>query len=265
MTAHLNGFSAAATPVAGNVIHTDTVGLVVGDVLLPVPDFSMPGYYARPKTHGPFPIVLVIQEIFGLHEYVKDVCRRFAKRGYLAIASQTFARAGDPSNETEFIEIREKYVLPTPDTQTMGDLDSVVQWAVDEQSGDAARLGIVGFCWGGRTVWLYSAHNNKLKAGVAWYGRLAGDVTENQPRWPVDIAKMLKAPVLGLYGGTDPAIPLDLVDKMNNWFKEGRSDSHIIVYPEAGHAFHADYRPSYRKDDAIDGEHRMFEWFEKWV
>jgi carboxymethylenebutenolidase len=219
----------------------------------------MPAYRAMPMSPEPlFPLVIVVQEIFGLHAYIKDVCRRIALRGYVAVAPQTFARAGDPSSLTEIADIR-AIVNATPDASTMADLDATVDWAVDNSDADPTRIGTTGFCWGGRAVWLYAAHSTRLKAGVAWYGRLDGERTSNQPRWPVDFVRSLHAPVLGLYGGDDPSIPPDVIERMRNELSDVQSTSEI-VYPEAPHGFHADYRPSYRPADAADGERRFFDW-----
>jgi carboxymethylenebutenolidase len=261
MTASSNGFAAAAQPIPSHTIHTDTGGLVAGMIDIPTADRSIPAYRAQPEGEGPFPIVLVIMEIFGLHEYIKDTARRIAKKGYLAIAPDIFVRAGDPSQMTDFTEIREKIIAPTPDSQILSDLDASVAWAAREGKGDPGRLGITGFCWGGRTVWLYAAHNPQLKAGVAWYGRLDSERTANQPIWPIDVADKLHTPVLGLYGGQDGGIPVELVERMNAKLKEAGSPSYIHLYPDAGHAFHADYRLSYNEADARDGEARMYSWF----
>jgi carboxymethylenebutenolidase len=265
-----NGFAAAVQPISPDTIHTPSEGLIAGDVDIPCSDgFRMPAYRAMPKAvgdmgaAGAYPLVLVVQEIFGLHEYIKDVCRRIALRGYVAVAPQTFARAGDPAELTEISEIR-PIVNATPDATTMADLDSTVDWAVNESDADPNRLGITGFCWGGRTVWLYAAHSSRLKAGVAWYGRLAGDISENQPQWPVDVARSLNAPVLGLYGGDDASIPADVIERMRAELRAVNSRSEIIVYPGAPHGFHSDYRPSYRPADALDGERRLFEWLARY-
>lgn len=254
-----NGYAAAAQPISTQAIHTPDTELVAGDVQIPVGEESMPGYRAMPADGCLFPIVIVVQEIFGLHEYIRDVCRRLARRGYVAIAPQTFFRAGDPSGLTDVAEIR-PIVNATSDRQTMEDLDDTVAWAVRESHGDSGRVGITGFCWGGRTVWLYAAYSTTLKSGVAWYGRLAGDVTDNQPTWPIDVARSLRCPVLGLYGAEDLSIPVDLVDRMRSEFAVVGDPSEFVVYPEAGHGFHADYRPNYHEKSARDGENRMFEW-----
>jgi carboxymethylenebutenolidase len=259
------GFALAVQPVmAQTAISTDSEGLLAGEVAIPTADGRMPAYRARPAQGGPFPVVLVVQEIFGVHEHIKDVCRRLAKLGYLAIAPELYARQGDPRQYAAIPDILANVVNKVPDAQVLADLDACAAWAAD-QGGDAARLGITGFCWGGRITWLYAAHNPRLKAGVAWYGRLAGAVTPLTPKHPLDLAGDLKAPVLGLYGGQDQGIPADSVNKMNQTLAlsanpAGRASS-IHVYADAPHAFHADYRPSYRKAEAEDGWRRMQAWF----
>ena len=259
------GFALAVQPVrADSTIHTDSAGLSAGEVAIPTPDGKMPAYRAQPAQGGPFPVILVVQEIFGVHEHIKDVCRRLAKLGYLAIAPELYARQGDPSQYTVIQDILAKVVSKVPDAQVMADLDACAAWAKDN-GGDAARLGITGFCWGGRITWLYAAHNPGVKAGVAWYGRLASQVSDMTPRHPLDLAGDLQAPVLGLYGGLDQGIPLETVEKMAKALAESPNPasqaSSIHVYDNAPHAFHADYRPSYRKDEAEDGWKRMLAWF----
>jgi carboxymethylenebutenolidase len=206
--------------------------------------------------------VLVVQEIFGVHEHIRDICRRFAKVGYVAVAPELYARQGDVSKVANIQEIM-PIVSRVPDAQVMADLDATVAWARASSKGDAKKLGITGFCWGGRIVWLYAAHNPGLKAGVAWYGRLTGKTSELQPRNPLDVASELKAPVLGLYGGQDQGIPLADVDAMRAALSAAKSPSEIIVYPDAPHGFHADYRPSYRASDAADGWQKLQAWFRK--
>ena len=215
-----------------------------------------------PSQGRSFPVVLVVQEIFGVHEHIKDVCRRFARLGYLAIAPELYARQGDVSKLSEIDEIR-KVVSRVPDAQVMADLDATVAWVKAGGEGNIEKLGITGFCWGGRIVWLYAAHSRQLKAGVAWYGRLVGNSSELQPKHPVDVAGSLNAPVLGLYGGSDQGIPLDTVERMQTALKTANSPSHIVVYPDTPHAFFADYRPSYRKQQAEDGWNRLREWFKQ--
>jgi carboxymethylenebutenolidase len=256
------GFAAATLPVrADTVITTDADGLTAGEVHIPVTDGEIPAYRAMPASGGPFPVVLVVQEIFGVHEHIKDVCRRFAKAGYLAIAPELYARQGDVSKLTDYKEIFAQVVSKVPDAQVMSDLDAAVAWAGKSGSGDVKRAGVTGFCWGGRITWLYAAHNPDLKAGVAWYGRLVGEATELQPRHPLDLAAQLKATVLGLYGGKDQGIPLADVEKMSAAINAVQGASKIVVFPEAPHGFHADYRPSYRAQEAKDGWRECLAWF----
>ncbi len=257
------GYAAAAMPVmAQTAIHTPSDGLVAGKVEIDVNGFKVPAYRAAPAGKTGLPVVLVIQEIFGVHEYIADTCRRFAKAGYLAIAPEMFVRQGDPSRYTEISRLMSEVVSKVPDAQVLADLDATVKWAGDH-GGDLAKVGITGFCWGGRITWLYAAHG-PVKAGVAWYGRLVGQESELTPKHPVDIAPILKAPVLGLYGEKDTGIPLDTIDKMKAALKNGSAAakaSEFVVYPDAPHAFHADYRPSYRKEAAEDGWKRALAWF----
>jgi carboxymethylenebutenolidase len=260
------GFALAMQPVmAQTVIQTDTAGLLAGEVKVPVKDGEMVAYRATPAGKNKPPVVLVVSEIFGVHEYIKDTCRRLAKAGYFAVAPELFARQGDPRKYTSIAELQANITSKTPDAQVMSDLDASVAWAA-KQGGDSDRLAITGFCWGGRVTWLYCAHNPQVKAGVAWYGRLTGAVNDFTPRHPLNIAGELKAPVLGLYGGIDTGIPLEQVEQMEAALKEGSKAarlSQIEVYDQAPHAFHADYRPSYRKEDAEDGWQRMLAWFAK--
>ncbi|KRB93140.1 carboxymethylenebutenolidase [Noviherbaspirillum sp. Root189] len=254
-------FAAATTPVAQDtVITTDTQGLETGMTEVATSDRAIPAYYAAPAASGPHPVVLVVQEIFGLHEHIKDVVRRFAKLGYLAIAPELYVRQGDVASLQTIDEIR-KIVATVPDAQVMTDLDACVTWA-GQHGGDTRRLGVTGFCWGGRITWLYAAHQPNLKAAVAWYGRLAGDTNSLNPVHPVGVAARLHAPVLGLYGGQDQGISLSTVKQMQDALAQaGNHASKIHVYPDAPHAFYADYRPSYRKDDAEDGWQRLQSWF----
>jgi carboxymethylenebutenolidase len=257
------GFALAVQPARAEAIKTDTTGLVAGEVKIPVADGQMPAYRARPASGQRFPIVLVVHEIFGVHEYIQDVCRRFAKLGYLAVAPELYARQGDVSKMSDMSEVS-KVVAKVPDSQVLSDLDAAASWASKSEPGDANKLGITGFCWGGRIVWLYAAHNPKLKAAVAWYGNLTRKSGELQPRSPLDVVKELKAPVLGLYGGKDTGIPLESVEQMREAAKKAGKTAEIIVYPDAGHAFHADYRPSYRAEPAADGWARLQAWFKKY-
>ena len=257
------GFAAEVQPVAASTITTDSAGLEAGEITIPVSDGTIPGYRAMPKAGKAFPVALVVQEIFGVHEHIKDICRRFAKLGYMAIAPEMYARQGDVSKLANFDEIR-PIVAKVPDKQVMSDLDAAVAYAQKTGKADTSRLGITGFCWGGRIVWLYAAHQPKLKAGVAWYGRFVGPATDLTPKHPVDLAASLKAPVLGLYGGQDTGIPMDTVEQMRAALKAASSPSEIVVYPDAPHAFHADYRPSYREEPAKDGWKRLLAWFKKY-
>jgi len=250
-TSLITGFTVAAGPVMGQTaIRTDTTGLTAGEVDIPVPGGSMKAYRAQPAGAGPFPTILVVQEIFGVHEYIKDTCRRFAKQGFQAIAGDLYARQADMSKVTDMAGAQAA-AAKVPDAQVMADLDATAAWAA-KNGGNPNKLGITGFCWGGRITWLYSAHNPKVKAGVAWYGRLVGNATELTPKHPVDIAKDLKAPVLGLYGGADQGIPNDTVDRMRAALDANKKFNVFYVYPDTPHAFHADYRPSYRKEQAED-------------
>lgn len=263
VTALATGFALAAQPVvAQSMIKTDTQGLVAGDVIVPVADGRLPVYRAQPATDGLHPVVLVVQEIFGVHEHIRDVCRRLAKLGYMAIAPELYARHGDVSKMENVQRIMDEVVPKVEDAQVMSDLDACVEWAA-RNGGNAEKLGITGFCWGGRIVWLYAAHSPRLKAGVAWYGRLDGPPIPATPRHPLDIADQLRAPVLGLYGGKDQGIPVEDVEAMQKALDKAGGKSVIFLYPDAPHAFHADYRPSYRKEPAEDGWRRMLDWFRK--
>ena len=256
------GFAAAVGPVsADTVITTGTEGLTAGEVKIPVAGGEIPAYRAMPAQGARHPVVLVVQEIFGVHEHIRDVCRRFAKEGYLAIAPELYARQGDVSKMTDYKQIFAEVVSKVPDAQVMSDLDAAVAWADKSGAGDVARVGVTGFCWGGRITWLYVAHSATPKAGVAWYGRLTGETTPLQPKYPLDIAAELKAPVLGLYGGQDQGIPLADVEKMRAALAAAKSPSEIVVFQDAGHGFNADYRPSYRAEDANEGWRRCLAWF----
>ena len=261
-TSLATGFALAVQPVAAQTtITTDTNGLSAGEVKIPTQDGEIPAYRAMPAEGGPFPTVLVIQEIFGVHEHIKDVCRRLAKLGYFALAPELYARQGDVSKLTNIQQIVSEVVSKVPDAQVMSDLDAAVAFAKATGKADTGRLGITGFCWGGRITWLYAAHNPGVKAGVAWYGRLVGDSSALTPKHPVDVAADLKAPVLGLYGGTDQGIPLVTIDRRKEACRAAGKTCDVVVYPEAPHAFHADYRPSYRAEPAQDGWKRLQDWF----
>lgn len=259
------GHAAAAGPVmAQTAIATPADGLAAGRIHYEVGGFAVPAYHAMPEKKADLPVVLVVSEIFGVHEYIADVCRRLARAGYLAIAPDLFARQGDPASYTEMARLMSEVVARVPDAQAMADLDGAVQWAA-AHGGDGARLGITGFCWGGRITWLYAAHG-AARAGVAWYGRLEGEKTALQPAHPVDLFPQLKAPVLGLYGGQDGGIPVASVERMRERLRHGPAAakaSEFVIYPEAGHAFHADYRPSYREQAAQDGWQRMLAWLHR--
>lgn len=255
------GFALATQPImAQTAIKTDTTGLTAGEIQVPTADGKLAAYRAMPAGGKNLPTVLVVHEIFGVHEYIKDICRRLAKLGYLAIAAEMYARHGDVSKMSNIREILDGPVAAATDVEHMSDLDACAAWAA-KNGGDPARLGITGFCRGGRTVWLYAAHNPKLKAAVAWYGQLDGAPSPNQPKWPLDLAASIKPPVLGLYGGKDQGITADDIEAMRDALKQVGSKSELHVYPDAPHAFHADYRPSYRKDAADDGWQRMLAWF----
>jgi carboxymethylenebutenolidase len=259
-----SGFAASVLPVmAQTAVKTDSDGLTAGEVTIPVGNFKMPAYRAAPAGRSGLPVVLVVSEIFGVHEYIADVARRFAKAGYLAIAPALFVRQGDAQSFDEVARLLSEVIAKVPDEQVLGDLDATLVWARG-QGGDTARTGITGFCWGGRITWLFAAHQPQVKAGVAWYGRLVGQPSPLTPRHPVDVAGSLRGPVLGLYGEKDTGIPLDSVDTMKAALAAGSPaarKSEFVIYPDAPHAFHADYRPSYRKEAAEDGWKRCLAWF----
>ena len=255
------GFALAVQPVsAQSLITTASDGLLAGEIKVPVTDGEMVAYRAAPASARHAPVVLVVSEVFGVHEHIADVCRRLAKQGYLAIAPELFARYGNPRSYTSIPELFANVVSKADDAVVMSDLDACAVWA-GKHGGDASRLGVTGFCWGGRITWLYSAHNPKVAAAVAWYGKLDGNPTALQPAYPIDVVTKIKTPVLGLYGATDQGIPLTDVEAMRQALEKQGSKSHIHVYPGVGHAFHADYRPSYRKPEAEDGWQRMLAWF----
>ncbi len=258
------GYAATVgTAVAQTAIKTSSDGLTAGEFEVEVNGFKVRAYRAAPAGKTNLPVVLVIQEIFGVHEYIADTCRRFAKMGYMAIAPELFDRQGDPTKYNVMADLMKEVVSKVPDAQVMGDLDAMVKWA-GTNGGDASKVAITGFCWGGRITWLYAAHSKSVKAGVAWYGRLVGAASDLTPKHPVDVAGSLNGPVLGLYGSADAGIPVDTVDKMKAALKDGSAaakKSEFVVYEGAPHAFHADYRPSYRKEPAEDGFARALAWF----
>lgn len=257
------GFAAAALPIsAQTAISTNTEGLETSIIHLDVDGQSIPVYMARPKGKTNLPIVLVISEIFGVHEHIADVARRFAKEGYLALAPDLFVRQGDPSKIASVAELVKEIITKVPDAQVMRDVDAVVTWAKNN-GGNIKQLAITGFCWGGRITWLYAAHNPQVKAGAAWYGGLVGTPNELKPRNPIDIAAQLKAPILGLYGALDKGIPLASIEEMRAALAKGSSKSEFKVYDNSGHAFHADYRPSYVEADAKEAWLRCLAWFKK--
>ena len=260
-------FALAVQPIQGQTrITTDTKGLTAGEVKIPVSGGTMPAYRAMPDKKGKFPVVLVVHEIFGVHEWIQDVTRRFAKLGFLAIAPALYARQGDVQNLSDAREINREVFSKIPDTQSMTDLDAAVNWA-QKNGGNTKKLSITGFCWGGRIVWLYAAHNKNVDAGAAWYGRLVpserSPKNEAQPTTPIDYAKDLRVPIIGFYGGQDTGIPLDGVQRMQDELKKGKSGSEIVVYPNAQHGFHADYRPSFNKESSEDAWQKLLSWFKQ--
>ena len=255
------GFAASVLPVSAQTIMTSADGLVAGEVKVPTKDGDMVAYRAMPATGANFPVVLVVQEIFGVHEHIKDVCRRFARLGYFAIAGEMFARQGDVSKMTEIPKIVADVVSKVPDSQVMSDLDACVAFAKASGKANVDKLAVTGFCWGGRITWLYAAHNQNVKAGGAWYGRLVGATNAMNPANPIDLVDKINAPVLGLYGGADGGIPNDTVEQMRAALKQAGKKSEITLYPDTPHAFNADYRPSYRKAAADDAWAKLTAWF----
>lgn len=258
------GYALAAQPVAASTITTDTAGLEAGMTSFQTGGLRMNAYRAKPAGKRNLPVVIVVQEIFGLHEWVKDICRRYAKAGFYAIAPDLYQRQGDATKVTDFKVLIGDIVSKVPDAQVMGDLDAAARFA-GMDGGNAARLGITGFCWGGRIVWLYAAHNPRLRAGVACYGRVVGKPTELQPRNPIDLVSSIKAPVLGLYGALDKGIPVADVDKMNAALKAAKKPSAIHVFQGADHGFFADYRPSYNETAAKQGWAEALAWFRRYL
>ncbi len=257
------GFALAVRPVSAETITTDSKGLIAGEVKIPTQNGEIPAYRAMPATGGSFATVLVVQEIFGVHEHIKDICRRLAKLGYFAVAPALYAREGDVARMTDIQDIL-KVVATVPDSQVASDLDATVAWAHHTGKADTTRLGIVGFCWGGRQVWLYAAHNPDLKAAVAWYGPLRSPSSATAPRNPLDLVQQMNAPILGLYGGADDNIPVPLVEEMRAKLKEAGKSSEIVIFPDTPHGFNADYRLSYRPQQAKDGWTRMLVWLKKY-
>ena len=262
MTGLISGFTLATQRVEAQAIHTDTTGLEAGETQIPTSKGNLPAYYAHPAGKGPFPVILVNEEIFGVHEYIKDVCRRLAKVGYLAVATEYYARIGDLSKMTDVKQIVADVISKAPDAQYMADLDATAAWAT-QHSGSATRLGVMGFCRGGRQTWLYAAHNLRLRAAVAFYGPLGGEPSPIQPETALDLAAEIQCPLLGLYGGQDQSIPVDLVRQAEAKAKAAHKIVDIHIYPDAPHGFHADYRPSYREADARDAWKRAMSWFHR--
>lgn len=256
-----NGFTPAVSPTASTTILTEHADIIAGETSIPTQGENMPAYHAKPR-HAPdaLPVVLVVQEIFGVHEHIRDICRRLALEGYLAVAPELYFRQGDPSEYNDIPTLFNELVSKVPDAQVLADLDHVANWA-SRHGGDMRNMAVTGFCWGGRITWLYTAHNPQLKAAVAWYGKLVGDKTLKQQKQPVDVAVDLNAPVLGLYGALDDSIPQESVETMRQALRAANAKAEIVVYPEAGHAFNADYRPSYHEESAKDGWQRMLAWF----
>ena len=260
MTSLMTGFTLAVTRAAAEPIHTDSTGLDARAVEIPTADGKLPGYAACPAGAGPFPTVLVIEEIFGVHEYIKDVCRRLAKLGYLAVAPELYARIGDLSKMTDPQQIFRDVILKAPDATMLSDLDSTAAWA-GAHKGDPKRLGVVGFCRGGRDTWLYAEHNPALKAAVAFYGPVTGATSPIQPKTPLELAAGLKCPLLGLYGGKDASIRGEDVKQAAARAQAAGQTVQIETYPDAGHGFHADYRATYNKAAAEAGWLHMLTWF----
>ncbi|BCQ42040.1 carboxymethylenebutenolidase [Erwinia rhapontici] len=257
------GFAPATGPAAATTIITDSTDIISGETSIPTQGENMPAFHAKPRhAEGLLPVVLVVQEIFGVHEHIRDICRRLASEGYLAVAPELYFRQGDPADYTDISALFNDLVSKVPDSQVLADLDHVANWA-SRHGGDMRNMAATGFCWGGRITWLYAAHNPQLKAAVAWYGKLVGEKTMKQQKHPVDIAVDLNSPVLGLYGGKDDGIPLESVETMRQALRAANADAEIIVYPDAGHAFNADYRPSYHAESAQDGWQRMLAWFKQ--
>jgi carboxymethylenebutenolidase len=263
MTTLAIGFAIASNPIMAQAITTDENGLIAGEVSIPVADGNIPAYRAMPKKGKNLPVILVIQEIFGVHEHIKDVCRRFAKLGYLAIAPELFTRQGDVSKMTEIAEILSKVVSKVPDAQVFADLDATVAYVKSTGKANMDKLATVGFCWGGRAVWLYAAHNPAIKAGVAYYGLLNGMKSDIKANDPIDIASTLKVPVLGLYASQDSFIKPEIIEQMQAGLEKSDSHSEIVVFPNVNHGFNADYRPTYNKTAADYGWQLTRDWLKR--
>lgn len=255
------GYALAVSPVTAWAVTTPATDLEVQDVKINVGKLEMPAYVARPKKAGKYPVVIVIHEIFGVHEYIKDVVRRFANAGFYAVAPYLYFRQGDATKIEDIPKLRSEIIDKVVQAEVISDLDATVKWLNDQKAADASKIGITGFCWGGSVTWVYSQHNPKLKAGVAWYGKLVGEPTANVKIFPVEGAAKQTVPVLGLYGGKDKGIPLDTVEKMRAELKKGKSGSEIVVYDNADHGFHADYRPMYDEKAAKEAWDKALAWF----
>ncbi|HXS97594.1 MAG TPA: dienelactone hydrolase family protein [Candidatus Limnocylindrales bacterium] len=260
-----SGFARAVQPVSATTIHTGDEGLAVADVKIPVGGVGMPAYCAMPEKGVDLPVIVVLHEIFGVHEHIRDVCRRLAKLGYLAIAPELFWRSGDVSQMSDTQQIMTNVVAKTADAQVIRDIDATLDFAASTAQADLTRAGVTGFCWGGRLAWLYASESDRIRTAVAWYGRMVGAADDLHPRNPVDVVATLRHPVLGLYGGEDRSIPLDTIDKMRAACSTLGKNVEIVVYPDAGHAFFADYRPSYNKPAAEDAWRRMTNWFKQYL
>jgi len=261
MTSLATGFAVSMRPVSADTITTDTAGLVAGEVKVPVKGGEMPAYQAMPDNGGPFPTVLVVHEAWGVHEHIKDICRRLAKAGYFAIAGELWARQGNAAAAKDMDEIR-KIMSAVPTDQVMSDLDATVAYAKTTGKADTSKLAVTGFCWGGFATWMYAAHNPGLKAAVPWYGtdRQPNELT---PKKPLDIAGEVKCPVLAFYGGQDKSIPKETIEKREEACKAAGKTCESKIYPDAQHGFNADYRPSYNADAAKDAWARMLAWFKQ--
>lgn len=263
ITAATAGYALAVCPVTALAISTSGADLVASDVIIPTGKDSMPAFVARPKKSGKYPVVIVIHEIFGIHEYIRDVCRRLAKVGYVAVSPYLYFRQGDATKIEVIDKLIKDIVSKVPQQQVFADIDATLEWIAKDKYCNPKAVGMTGFCWGGGTTWMACANSTKIKAGVAWYGRLTGEVSPMQAKFPVDIAGELKAPVLGLYGEKDKGIPQEQVEKMKHALLKAKSPSKIIVYPNAEHGFHADYRPSYNESAAKQGWGEMLRWFKE--
>jgi carboxymethylenebutenolidase len=263
MTSCAAGYAAAAGPVSAQVIHTPSDGLAAGEVKIASLGVDIPAYRAFPAKGGPFPTIVVVQEIFGVHEHIKDVCRRLARAGYYAVAPELYARQGDASKYEDIARLQQEVVLKVPDAQVASDIDNTIAFARASGKADTAKLGIIGFCWGGRQVWLNTTRNPAFRAGAAFYGPLGGKPDDLRPKSVLDVIANDRVPVIGLYGGADAGIPMDQIETARAALKSAGAPSQIDVYPDTPHGFHADYRPSYRKAAAEDAWAKALAWFRK--